>query len=470
MAANTLLGIEEAAQLDLFRQQIEALKTKLAENRERHFHATTRRKKLACRDEDKQLRKALAKELNSAGLPADDAGRIALWDPYDQNEKADWFDAEYMFGVGDGFDVVIGNPPYGAKIDRSDLKKIKANIRDTKNSNSAALFVDYAKNRLIGDACESGVIALIVPKSLLYSEKWQDLALALLQKTAVLADVEKAFEKVKLEQVVFIWSTQCNDDFYIGRKFLNSVFTRTTRINRKYPKKFQAWICDVSSAEIELSLKIANVGTYLRNISKTTRGLPLQRYLTPHGDIQVIGGKEITRYGITGAKGFINRKDLDSTNRKFRRLLQPKVLSQNIVAHIQNPKPHIKIISTVDKIGDVLSVDTLMNTVITDENFSPVFISALFNSTLINWYAYRFIFCSAIRTMHFDNYYVGKIPIPLIDLEQQAPIIQIADVILATKEGDPLADIGEQEAEIDRLVYALYGLTEEEIATVKGKL
>ena len=26
--------------------------------------------------------------------------------------SADWFDAEYMFGIDDGFDVVIGNPPY----------------------------------------------------------------------------------------------------------------------------------------------------------------------------------------------------------------------------------------------------------------------------------------------------------------------------------------------------------------------
>ena len=43
-----------------FAIQIEALKAKLAENRERHFHATTRREKLACRSEDKRLRKALA--------------------------------------------------------------------------------------------------------------------------------------------------------------------------------------------------------------------------------------------------------------------------------------------------------------------------------------------------------------------------------------------------------------------------
>ena len=112
VAADTLLGLEEADQLDLFRQQVEELKKKLAENRERHFHATTRREKLACRSEDKRLRGVLAKELKSAGLPQDDANKIAQWDPYDQNAKADWFDAEYMFGVSEGFDVVIGNPPY----------------------------------------------------------------------------------------------------------------------------------------------------------------------------------------------------------------------------------------------------------------------------------------------------------------------------------------------------------------------
>ena len=60
----------------------------------------------------RELRRELATELKSIGMPADDAEKIAHWDPYDQNEKADWFDPEWMFGIPDGFDVVIGNPPY----------------------------------------------------------------------------------------------------------------------------------------------------------------------------------------------------------------------------------------------------------------------------------------------------------------------------------------------------------------------
>lgn len=260
-----------------------------------------------------------------------------------------------MFGVTDGFDIVIGNPPYGAKIESSDLKKIKVNIKDTKNSNSAALFIDYAKNHLIKTDTKDGVVAFIVPKSLLFSERWSDLRFSILENTTVLIDVEKAFEKVKLEQVVFIWNSRCSDSFYVGRKFLNNLFTRTTRIDKKYPTKFQAWICDVSKKEIILGSKIEGIETYLRNISETKRGLSIQKNLRTHGNTQVIGGKEVKRYQVNGVKGYINRADLDMTNEKIQFLLQSKVISQRLVAHIQNPKPHIKITSAVDKNGDILS-------------------------------------------------------------------------------------------------------------------
>ena len=112
VAADSLLHLKTAVQLDLFRQEIETWKTRLSENRERHFHATTRSEKLACKNADKDLRQQLSEVLLDAGLPEDDADQIGQWDPYNQNTKANWFNAEYMFGVDDGFDIVIGNPPY----------------------------------------------------------------------------------------------------------------------------------------------------------------------------------------------------------------------------------------------------------------------------------------------------------------------------------------------------------------------
>ncbi len=38
--------------------------------------------------------------------------RLAEWKPYDQTQEANFFDSEWMFGIKDGFDIVLGNPPY----------------------------------------------------------------------------------------------------------------------------------------------------------------------------------------------------------------------------------------------------------------------------------------------------------------------------------------------------------------------
>ena len=113
VAANTLLGLERPEQLSLGQTTaVQEIQRSLDRNRERHFHANTRVFKNRYRDEDARLRKDLSTALQEAEFSADDARKIAAWDPFDQNAGADWFDAEYMFGVADGFDVVIGNPPY----------------------------------------------------------------------------------------------------------------------------------------------------------------------------------------------------------------------------------------------------------------------------------------------------------------------------------------------------------------------
>ena len=113
VAADSLLGLSRPAQLRLGQTgAVKELQWKLDANRERHFNASTRQRKLYYRQEDARLRKELAATLRQADFSAGDANKIAAWDPYDQNTSADWFDSEYMFGVTDGFDIVIGNPPY----------------------------------------------------------------------------------------------------------------------------------------------------------------------------------------------------------------------------------------------------------------------------------------------------------------------------------------------------------------------
>jgi hypothetical protein len=55
----------------------------------------------------------------------------------------------------------------------------------------------------------------------------------------------------------------------------------------------------------------------------------------------------------------------------------------------------------------------------------------------------------------------------MTDAAAQAPIVALVDRILAAKQRDARADTSEMEHEIDRHVYALYGLTPEEIQIVE---
>ena len=110
LAANTLLGLTGNRTFTSSRTR--ALEGEILRNGERHFHAITRAQKLQCQRRDKKLRQALAAELREVGMPAEDAENIASWDRYDTHAVADWFSPERMFGIREGFDVVIGNPPY----------------------------------------------------------------------------------------------------------------------------------------------------------------------------------------------------------------------------------------------------------------------------------------------------------------------------------------------------------------------
>ncbi|MCP4109271.1 MAG: class I SAM-dependent DNA methyltransferase [Desulfobacteraceae bacterium] len=168
VAANTLIGIERGFG-NLFEQDIKRKEEELAKVRERHFSARTPATKAKYRDLDEKLRGELAKLLKESGNFTDDvvAEKLANWDPYDQNVSADFFDMEWMFGVTDGFDIVIGNPPYVQiqKFSEKDEQKVWESQKYktyTKTGDIYCLF--YEKGNLV--LRTSGILAYIT------SNKW----------------------------------------------------------------------------------------------------------------------------------------------------------------------------------------------------------------------------------------------------------------------------------------------------------
>ena len=106
--------------------------------------------------------------------------QVTNWDPYDQNADSPFFDAEWMFGIGisrpskQGFDIVIGNPPYGAKLsdeDKAIYKKIYVTSQTIKGVQKGSLdtytlFIEMGYNMLRPDA----TLTYIVPISFTSSE------------------------------------------------------------------------------------------------------------------------------------------------------------------------------------------------------------------------------------------------------------------------------------------------------------
>ena len=118
VAANSLIEKKSLKVGDYYgslfdNKEIEELKDKLKTIRHEHFVAKTANRKSTLRRQDKELREKLADLLaDDKDFAPADAKQLADWNPYDQNAVADFFDPEWMFGVSDGFDIVIGNPPY----------------------------------------------------------------------------------------------------------------------------------------------------------------------------------------------------------------------------------------------------------------------------------------------------------------------------------------------------------------------
>ena len=108
-----------------------------------------------------------------------------------------------------------------------------------------------------------------------------------------------------------------------------------------------------------------------------------------------------------------------------------------------------------------------INTVYMMSGQSIKYQCAILNSNLITWFMKNMALTSGMGVTRWVSVYVETIPIPNIPAAEQRPFIRLVDRILSAKAANPSADTTEQEAEIDRLVYQLYNLTEPEIAAVE---
>lgn len=212
VAANTLIPLKKSAQQTLGQtdENVQRLELDLARNREQYFLASSPETKTRCRKNDKKLRKQLAEAVNKAG----DAGyvnKMMKWDPFDQTNSSDWFDAKYMFGISNGFDSVIGNPPYikQTSLDNKDVLQLPAsnNLGYGEVINSKADISVYFFIHALNILKLGGLLGFINTDSWLHFKYGEQLQTALLQYCDVVTTVRpktKIFRDAQIRTVVTI--------------------------------------------------------------------------------------------------------------------------------------------------------------------------------------------------------------------------------------------------------------------------
>ena len=140
------------------------------------------------KQEFKRIQIKIANEQSHSGAidPKSRAYLISTWNPF-QNQKTDWFDTLWMFGVKD-FDIVIGNPPYVLLQNTSMSKLEQEHLRKAYESAQykTDLFHLFIEHGISLANKNKGILCYITPNTFLKNKHNNILRKILIRETHLL--------------------------------------------------------------------------------------------------------------------------------------------------------------------------------------------------------------------------------------------------------------------------------------------
>ena len=491
VAANTLIPLAKS-EGELGRTpEIIALENKLKEANHKIFSAKTVRTKRRWKERLIELREDMATKLAENGfLTSDAANQLASWDMFGQNSAASFFDADWMFGIKEGFDVVIGNPPYGLfnkKQNKGESIIVEPEILNYYKTapiykpaqggmlNIFRLFIV----RSIDYLCARGVFSEIFP--LAYT---CDLSAAKLRKfvfdTCTIERIEafperdnpqkRVFENAKISVCILQLSKEKNTNTRFGIRINKERFVETYKPFSIYT------INDIQSVdEFNMTIPLTEINDSKILVKVYSKSKPLSQYgkcytgeldmtfckpafTSNSDDAKMLRGANIDRYVVRkemsqGETFFVNRKALNGIKNISNDLFaEERIIMQGITG--VNERIRLKM-----TIGQNMYCANSVNYCRFSSSVHAKYALALLNSVLLNY-----IFKLQSTNSNVNGYEVDNLPF-IID-ENQEPYIELANKILEIKKDSIQNDTSHLENQIDLLVYKLYGLTYDEILIV----
>ena len=464
-----------------------------------------------------QLREKLKKayKVREAKLTAGvvEAKRIADWNPYDQNDKANFFDPEWMFGIAGGFDITIGNPPYvradAGKDDpilRQKIKEMREQIKDSKQYETLFkkwdLFIPFIE-RSYKLLKSGGFTTLIVSDAYcnapyaLKSQEW------FLEKSKIIrldfCSKVPLFGPVGVRNVIFLFQKTDGNDNKPKRREHYPEFGKVHLLptDEQQSLTYRTFFPEDSDRS-----QLATSTVTLDNICYITTGMEVQAdekraqgafksedlLSDVKDDIHpkpFVEGKHLDRW-IPATHKYLewgtDRAPSLFRNVQFREMYEvgKKILAQRSPG--SDPKvcyDNQNLIFTPASVGFILwhSLKGVKNRSIklraryrdekpkpdlpqreklekTSHRFALKFLLGVMNSTTA---------CDFLRANRRSNIHIypddwKQLPIPDVSSEQQAPIVEFVDKILAAKRKGFERKVSRLKKKLDRKVSQLYGL------------
>ena len=373
-----------------------------------------------------------------------------------------WF--KDIFDNG-GFDIVIGNPPYGAHLSMEEKEYYRLLYPETQfKIDTYSLFVLLSLK--IMDSV--GTTYYIIPNTLLdnyYEEKVREKILKHHSLIEICDLSDNIFQSAVVHSMIIGYSKRqknnekiqiktehvSNEPFMIpAHYFLNQPQYCISYRNYSYQNLFDkleknsVHLQDV--LDIRQTIKTGNDKIYICMERKANNYMPILR------------GKDICRYGYQYSGLYVNYGKHLANPIRHDIFEQPKILIREAGA---------KIVATYDD-DNYYIMSSLYNAILKDRSFNLKYLLALINSRLFQFIMNKLTFektKGAFTKARIFHYYL--LPVKIAPIEIQNQFITLVDRAMEKKEKDFSANIDDIENEIDNMVYQLYNLTPEEIAVIE---
>lgn len=487
VAANTLIGLvkKDASLFDS--AEIKAKENELKIAKHKIFGAKTVKTKRKYKNIVNDLRQEIANMLYANGAVGNDEARqLASWDMFDQNASSPFFDPEWMFGVKDGFDIVIGNPPYisyysntGSQLTIFERKTYVSQYKSITKSNDRINSMNLMIERGLSLLCLNGNLSYIVNKTFSVLPSYINVREYIIKNYKIEYIVQdlSPFEAIVDCIVIGIKNYSYNTDYKMRLVSPDLKTSKSASISFVRENRLKEFIVSDNITIIKKiekqPLKLCNIlivnrgmnigGCFSSFLSTTCKGKLYRRYLPGTANISYYTyrweesdgwakfdqqiERELKLAGKTLALGDPSRYDKP-------RLFIPES-SQTLVAAYCDEEYYS---------GYGLMVGTAVDT----NTKSLKYACALLNSKLLTFYALRkeILRKGNKATPHVGVKGLSSIPVPKISKEQLLMITKIVDKIIDIKKLNNEVDISTYLSQIDNIIYKLYELTYDEILIV----